>query len=241
VSAPDKASLDAWPGRDRREPSRRHHAYLMLKPNRDALVSTRGRYVHEGARILDVGAGVMPYYPLFADLASEYVGNDVESRPGLTSVSPIEALDLPDATFDVVLCTQVLEHVRHPQRALGEIARVLKPGGHLLLTTHGVYPHHPDPGDYWRWTQQGFEAMFEDADGLELVELQPLVGSAATLAMLMAGALRDLTRLPLLGLVFSPLMVAVNAAGEAVDRRTPKRVRERLVGNFLAVGQRTAA
>jgi SAM-dependent methyltransferase len=238
MNAPDKAGLDNWPGRDRREPSRRHHAYLMLKPNRDALISTRGRYVRQGARILDVGAGVMPYYPLFADLASEYVGNDVEARPGLTSVSPIEALDLPDASFDVVLCTQVLEHVRRPQQALGEIARVLKPGGHVLLTTHGVYPHHPDPGDYWRWTQQGFEAMFEDADGLALVELQPLVGSAATLSMLVAGALRDLSRSPVLGLVVSPLVVAINVIGEAVDRRTPRAVREKLVGNFLAVGRR---
>ena len=240
MSAADNGRLASWPGRDRREPSRRQHAYLMLKPIRDALVSTRGRYVLDGARILDVGAGVMPYYPLFADLASEYVGNDVEARPGLTSVSPIEALDLPDASFDVVLCTQVLEHVRRPQKALGEIARVLKPGGHLLLTTHGVYPHHPDPGDYWRWTQQGFEAMFEDADGLDLVELRPLVGSAGTLAMLVAAALRDLTRVPVLGLVISPLMIAVNAAGETVDRRTPVRVRERLVGNFLAVGLRTS-
>jgi SAM-dependent methyltransferase len=238
MSAPDKDGLDMWPGRDRREPSRRHHAYLMLKPNRDALVSTRGLYVQQGARILDVGAGVMPYYPLFADLASEYVGNDVEARPGLTSVSPIEALDLPDASFDVVLCTQVLEHVRHPQKALGEIARVLKPGGYVLLTTHGVYPHHPDPGDYWRWTQQGFDAMFEDADGLTLVELRPLVGSAATLAMLVAGALRELSRAPVLGFAVAPLMVTINAVGEAIDRHTPASVRERLVGNFLAVGQR---
>ena len=157
----------------------------------------------------------------------------------MTSVSPIEALDLPDASFDVVLCTQVLEHVRHPQRALAEIARVLKPGGHLLLTTHGVYPHHPDPGDYWRWTQQGFEAMFEDADGLTLVELRPLVGSAATLAMLVAGALRDLARSPVFGLVASPLMVAVNAIGETVDRRTPAAVaRDSSATSWLSVDER---
>jgi SAM-dependent methyltransferase len=240
MSAAGREHLDAWPGRERREPSRRHHAYLLLRPIRDALVSTRGRYVQEGARILDVGAGAMPYYPLFADLASEYVGNDVEARPGLTSVSPIEALDLPDASFDVVLCTQVLEHVRHPQQALAEIARVLSPGGHVLLTTHGVYPHHPDPGDYWRWTQQGFEAMFEDAKDLTLVELRPLAGSAATLAMLVAGALRDLARSRALGLVVSPLVAAINAVGETVDRHTPASAREKLVGNFLAVGQRLA-
>jgi SAM-dependent methyltransferase len=236
--SPGEHELATWPGRDRREPSRRHHAYLMLKPLRDALVGTRGRYVEPGARLLDVGARVRPYYPLFADLVSEHVGNDVAPGPGLASVSPVEELDLPDESFDVVLCTQVLEHVRRPQRALEEMTRVLRPGGHLLLSTHGVYPFHPDPGDYWRWTQQGFEALFEDCPGLELVELQPLTGSAATLAMLVAGALRDLAASRYLSFVAAPLLVAVNAAGEAVDRRTPASVREKLVGNFLAVGRK---
>lgn len=211
----------------------------MLKPLGEALVATRGRYVRRGSRILDVGAGVMPYFPLFADLASDYVGNDVAPRPGIESVSPIESLDLPSDSFDIVLCTQVLEHVRHPHRALEEMTRVLRPDGHLLLSTHGVYPHHPDPGDYWRWTQQGFEAMFEDVDRLELVELQPHIGSAATLAMLVAGALRDVARSKYLGVLASPLIVGVNAIGEAVDGRTPQKVRERLVGNFLAVGRKS--
>jgi SAM-dependent methyltransferase len=237
----DEHELANWPGRDRREPSRRHHGYLMLKPLRDALIATRGRYVESGSRLLDVGADVMPYLPLFADLTSEYVGNDVASGPGLTSISPVEHLDLADASFDVVLCTQVLEHVRRPHRALEEMSRVLKPGGYLLLSTHGVYPHHPDPADYWRWTQQGFEALFEDVPRLDLVELLPLTGSAATLAMLVAAALRDLARPKYASFVAAPLVVAVNAAGEALDRRTPASVREKLVGNFLAVGRRHKA
>jgi len=235
----DQQTLDRWPGRDRREPTRRHHGYLILKPLRAALLATRGTYVAQDARLLDVGAGVMPYFPLFADLVSEYVGNDVAPGPGLTSISPIEELDLPDASFDVVLCTQVLEHVRRPQRALEEITRVLKPGGYVLLSTHGVYPHHPDPVDYWRWTQQGFEAMFEDVPGLELIELQPLLGSPATMALLVAGALRELAKSRLLRWLASPLLVLVNATGEAIDKRTPMSVREKLVGDFLAIGRKT--
>lgn len=235
----DQQTLARWPGKDRREPTRRHHGYLILKPLRAALVAARGTYVEPGARLLDVGAGVMPYFPLFADLVSDYVGNDVAPGPGLTSVSPIEELDLPDASFDVVLCTQVLEHVRRPQRALEEITRVLKPGGYLLLSTHGVYPHHPDPVDYWRWTQQGFEAMFEDVDGLELVELQPLLGSPATMALLVAGALRGVARSKLTAWFGVPLLVFVNTMGESLDKRTPMSVREKLVGDFLAVGRKT--
>ena len=116
---------------------------------------------------------------------------------------------------------------------------MLKPGGYVLLSTHGVYPHHPDPVDYWRWTQQGFEAMFEDVAGLELIELQPLLGSPATMALLVAGALRELAKSRLLRWLASPLLVLVNATGEAIDKRTPMSVREKLVGDFLAIGRKT--
>ena len=224
--------LADWPGRELREPRPTHHAYLIYKPLVQALTAGRDRYVQPGARILDVGAGVRPYYPLFGEIAGDYIGNDVTARPGITSVCPVEQLDQPDASFDLVLCTQVLEHVRYPAAALAEMTRVLRPGGSLFLSTHGVYPWHPDPNDYWRWTQQGFEAMFEDVDGLSLVELQPLAGSAATLATLIAGALRDFGR------IAAPLIAAVNLAGERIDRLTSPRVRERLVVDFLAIGQR---
>jgi SAM-dependent methyltransferase len=54
-----------------------------------------------------------------------------------------------------VLCTQVLEHVDEPDAVLGELARVLRPGGVVLMSTHGVFHHHPYPHDYWRWTHEG--------------------------------------------------------------------------------------
>ena len=83
-----------WPGRDRREPKLGNHGYLILKPLRDALCMARDSHVKPGARILDIGARVTPYYPLFAETASEYVGNDIEPGPNISSVSPVENLDL---------------------------------------------------------------------------------------------------------------------------------------------------
>ena len=118
------------------------------------------------------------------------------------------------------------------------MARVLRPGGVLLLTTHGVYPYHPDPNDYWRWTQQGFEAMFEDAEGLTLVELHPLTGAPATLAMLVAGALHDLANTAHVRPLATPLIAALNLAGMTVDKHTPESIRMRLVANFLAVARK---
>jgi len=81
--------------------------------------------------------------------------------------------------------------------------------------------------------------MFEDVPGLELIELQPLLGSPATMALLVAGALRELAKSRLLRWLASPLLVLVNATGEAIDKRTPMSVREKLVGDFLAIGRKT--
>jgi SAM-dependent methyltransferase len=64
-------------------------------------------------------------------------------------------------SYDMVLSTQVLEHVSSPQAYLREAFRVLKPGGVLLLSTHGVYPDHGCPFDYWRWTADGLTLELE--------------------------------------------------------------------------------
>ena len=106
-------------------------------------------------RILDVGCGVKPYYPFFADVASEYVGVDVVENPAAELLGPVEALPVDDASYDVVLCTQVLEHCDDPAQAVRELRRVTRPGGRVLASTHGVQVYHPSPTDYWRWTAPG--------------------------------------------------------------------------------------
>ena len=69
---------------------------------------------------------------------------------------PAEAAD-----YDCILSTQVLEHVEDPAAYLQECYRVLSPGGHLLLTTHGIFEDHAVPRDYWRWTAVGLQRMIE--------------------------------------------------------------------------------
>ena len=77
-------------------------------------------------RVLDVGCGVKPYYPFFAAVASEYVGVDVVENPAAELLGPVEALPVDDASFDVVLCTQVLEHCDDPAQAVRELRRVTR-------------------------------------------------------------------------------------------------------------------
>lgn len=232
--------LATWPGRERRYPGIGDSAYLMHREITRSLQAARDTYLRPGARILDVGCGGQPYYPLFAGIASSYDGNDIGPGPRIRYVSPVESLPVPDASYDVVLCTQVLEHVRHPHQALREMTRVLAPGGHLLMTTHGVYPFHPDPTDYWRWTRQGFDAMFEDTDGLELVSLVPHGGSGAAMAILINTSIREGGKAVGVPKIGAPLISLINLVGIAADRLLPTRAKAALVPNFLAVGRRVA-
>jgi SAM-dependent methyltransferase len=132
-----------------------------------------------GGRVLDYGCADTPYRRFFAQ-ATDYVAADLPGNPHATvDLNPDGTIPLPDAHFDVVLSTQVLEHVTDPGVYLAECARVLKPGGRLLLSTHGIMVYHPDPDDYWRWTCAGLKRAVEQA-GLEIVHFEGIMGLAAT-------------------------------------------------------------
>jgi SAM-dependent methyltransferase len=115
-------------------------------------------------RLLDVGCGSKPYQSLFS--VTEYVGLDIESevtrKAGIADYL-YDGVRFPfeDAAFDSVLCNQVLEHVFNPDEFLGEIRRVLKPSGKLLLTVPFVWDEHEQPYDYARYSSFGLRALLE--------------------------------------------------------------------------------
>ena len=107
--------------------------------------------------LFDYGSGGAPYRSLFRSI-SNYVRADVTPGPAVDRLLPSSGLtDEPDADYDAVLSTQVLEHVPDPAAYLAECARLLKPGGRLLVTTHGMFEEHGCPHDYHRWTSRGLE------------------------------------------------------------------------------------
>ena len=199
----------------------------------------RDRYLSRGTKILDVGCRLAPYKPLFDGIAAQYDGSDIEPGPFVKYVTSAEALDdVGDAAYDLVLCTQVLHLVRNPARALAQFARVLVPGGHVFLTAPGVYPLHPDPTDYWRWTQEGLPVLFEEVQDLELVELVPHGGSGATLAIMLNTPIRQAARAAGSDRLGVPLIAFVNLIAGTIDRMLPPRARAALIPNFLAVARR---
>jgi SAM-dependent methyltransferase len=139
-------------------------------------------------RVLDIGCGMQPYRHMLNERLVEYVGVDrVGELTQPTLVGTAEALPVADATFDVVLCTMVLEHVIDPRRVLSEARRVLRPGGRLVLTVPSVWPAHEMPHDYWRFTRSGLEQLLREfefeGEIASLGGLWSVVGQMAVLAL----------------------------------------------------------
>lgn len=171
--------------------------------------------------VLDYGADDGPYrrhLPRRARYrAADLAGNpraDVEIRADGT-------LPVDDATVDLVLSTQVLEHVDDPGLYLSECTRVLRPGGSLVLTTHGIMYLHRDPQDYWRWTCDGLEKVVREA-GLEVTRSVGVLGLVpAGLQLVQVGLGRRLPR-PLVAplcLVFQALIALTDLGYDPGGRR----------------------
>jgi len=116
-----------------------NRVYRFNSHNRYLWVITQAAHIPAGQRVLDVGAGTAPYRSLFAHC--EYRTHDFGQDPKLLGrytkldyESDITAIPVADHSFDVILCTEVLEHVPEPIRAIQEFGRILKPNGRLLLT-----------------------------------------------------------------------------------------------------------
>lgn len=153
------------------------YRYVVVRLEETVTELTRADSIGQ-ARILDYGCALRPYEGLFGP-AVTYVGADLKGN-ALADIylGPDGSVPQPDCSFDLVLSTQVLEHVVDPARYLLECFRVLRPGGSLVLTTHGLMYWHPDPQDFWRWTPQGLAKLVADA-GFVVSETRGVLGLAS--------------------------------------------------------------
>jgi len=118
----------------------------------------------QGDLLLDIGCGQRPYATLFASV-TRYVGIDLPTS-GVMSGEPdawADGMVLPfrSGAFDIVLCTQVLEHAQRPWWLVEESYRVLKAGGFFILTAPQTWGLHEEPRDYYRFTSYGLRYLLE--------------------------------------------------------------------------------
>src|SRR5437764_6171024 len=143
--------------RERSEPRPGDPYYLHLS---DLLLGIRGAIPRDLNSVLDYGCGGSPYRSLFATRV--YHRADLKGMPSLDFEFAEDSRILAASeNYDCVLSSQVLEHVLSPRNYLEECFRVLKPGGKLILSTHGLYEDHDAPVDYWRWTAAGLAKLIQ--------------------------------------------------------------------------------
>lgn len=189
-------------------------AYIVRQLDDTVAELGRQAQLDDGARVLDFGCADLHYRRLLPE-GVKYVGADLAGNPWAdVELNPDGTVPVPDASFALVLSTQVLEHVADPQRYLAECWRLLEPGGTLVLTTHGIMYYHPDPEDYWRWTGEGLTKIIGEA-GFTIEEMRGLMGLvAAALQLLQEGTLWRLPRL-----LRGPYIVVMQALMALTDRR----------------------
>ncbi len=140
-------------------------------------------------KILDIGCGKKPYKDLFA--GEEYIGIDIQGGGHTDSEKTVNAyydgtkIPFKDQTFDITICTQVLEHADDANALIAECSRVMKPDAKLFLTMPFVYPEHEIPFDFRRFTKFGHEKICKE-NGLNIVEIQKTTGLFGTFAQLLS-------------------------------------------------------
>lgn len=159
--------------------------YFARSNLRDAIIEFAPQL--SDGRLLDVGCGSQPYRCDFP--RHEYIGLDIDSLANRNAGVADYFYDgsrfpFEDESFNAVLCNQVLEHVFNPQEFLGEIHRILKPGGRILLTVPFIWDEHEQPYDCARYTTFGLRHLLE-RQGLRWLKHRKLGNDASTLFQLM--------------------------------------------------------
>lgn len=145
---------------------------------------------HASGRLLDLGCGSVPLYGMYRDTITEAVCVDWgETRHDARHVDLFadlnEPLQLAPDSFDTVVATDVIEHLRRPQALFETAAQVLRPGGKLVLGAPFLYWIHEAPHDFQRLTRYALAALAAE-HGLSVIRLAPYGGAPEVLADLSA-------------------------------------------------------
>jgi ubiquinone/menaquinone biosynthesis C-methylase UbiE len=128
-----------------------------------------------GSILLDAGAGKTPYKVFFSNI--NYIAVDLfrKGKVKLNVIASVDSLPFIDNSVDAILCTQVLEHVKYPEKVLQEFHRTLKVDGELFMTVPQGAGLHERPHDYFRFTSYALDFLFKKT-GFNIVFIKPRGG-----------------------------------------------------------------
>ena len=186
------------------------------------------RYAH--GTLIDIGCGRKPYEDLFRGAITSYVGIDWPVHTDRSRADIVaDALRLPVANCvaDTVLTTELMEHLPSPSSFLGEIFRILRPGGAVIMTVPFLEPLHETPRDFFRFTPYSLRELFGDA-GFVVHEVRPRGGWwSVVVGSFLAQLVYDFAnpadengvrRRPVLGALALPLCAVLQASGFFLDK-----------------------
>jgi SAM-dependent methyltransferase len=166
--------------RERLQPRLRDIDYLHLK---DLLAFITLMASKIKGDVFDYGCGCAPYRRFFSHCKS-YIGADIAASQEVDRILKDDGMTQEaNESYDTVLSTQVLEHIKEPELYLRECHRLLRPRGELILTTHGLFEEHGCPYDFQRWTCRGLEVLVEQS-GFEVIESGKLTTEIRALVQL---------------------------------------------------------
>lgn len=140
-------------------------------------------------KTLDIGCGQRPYEHLVA--STEYIGLEIDT-PAARKIGKAdmyydgERFPFENEPFDSVMINQVFEHVFNPKEFLQEVHRILKKGGHLLITVPFVWDEHEQPRDYARYSSFGLRWILEK-NGFKIIKSKKSVNDIGLLFQLITG------------------------------------------------------
>lgn len=197
--------------------------------------------------LLDVGCGLKPYEKILSPYVKKHYGIEYSPESGYRGnradvAADACAIPFADSSIDTILCTEVLEHVKNPEKVIKEFARILKPNGIVITTAPFFYPIH-DSFDFFRYTDKGIAVIMQRC-GFEVEKIVPLSGTGLTVALMFNSYLFDLGFMwtkwmyPL-GLVLRPLLwlliCVINLSGWIMEKAIPSK---QMSFNHLTIGKK---
>ncbi len=174
-------------------------------------------------RVLDAGAGRGAYRDLLLRHGADYVGMDIQKSSITALLGDAQTLPFKTGSFDVVFCSQVLEHVPEPHKALAEFRRVLQPNGILILTVPHISWLHNEPNDYFRFTKHGLDFLLR-GEGFQVETTIPAGGLPALLGHIVSTlCVNGSFGIPILGAVVLRLNRIWTRLVTAFDQRVEKK------------------